>query len=707
MAQTCIDSFFAKKKKNVPCHPSKRRKIELMGTDNDKCSKLTADLDTKHGKSRSITIKPAAVPDVTEVTDQTDVIVNNDNTRSRSNVLTITSKSSTITDKITSVWDDQVDNAYITPRKRPLALPDVELNNGHDNIMTRRKKTLVKTKRLTSDNHPAKTIQVDAFFSAKKKLELIEKEVQVDTEQKDESDQEVAETLSSEKKELVDLISVIPTPMDKVSPLPPSPVEDLQEKSQLETTSDHLKGDNPPATTTPKDLPKRNNYPLKLSKMKSEAIKNKLKQSGQMSQLKGKLEELKCLIDKNKTVVSQAVSHDVEVEAQDMKPKRTSTLPAYQRFEYLTEPGTPTLTLPYTYKTLEGVHQSVEQVVSMLHNRSEICTFSKLQTAVQNITRKNFEMKALGQIKTIVPDTYIYRQEKNIPQYGMQLSSNYQLTVEPNLQVEDSTGPLTAEGKPMFSASLLLKRQNVFKKRLLAYLKEHHKKFLASLKIPLNVPDDKITRWHPLFQLDKVPEVIPAELPKPPEVKVYHSAKDVLEKQRGKLNPLVEKALSKVVAHNENEGTTKSQTNNVECSTSTSSNQTVATMKGIPPALLAKIRAKEAQRMEEALTRKPEEDTKIKIMNKLPEIIRTLRALFVTEKKMALPLDQVYKKIEENYKYGMSLKDVENHMNMLKELAPELVSIVEIKRGKYMKLDKNVDVQAVISKILNLSKAQC
>ncbi|KAI8759290.1 DNA replication factor Cdt1 [Biomphalaria glabrata] len=574
--------------------------------------------------------------------------------------------------------------------------------------MTRKKKTLVKTKRLTSDNHPAKTIHVDAFFSAKKKLELVEKEVQVDTEQKDESDQEVAETLSSEKKELVNLISVIPTPMDKVSPLPPSPVEDLQEKSQLETiTSDNLKGDNPPATTTPKDLPKRNNCPLKLSKMKSEAIKNKLKQSGQMSQLKGKLEELKSLIDKNKTVVSQAVSHDVEVEAQDMKPERTSTLPAYQRFEYLTEPGTPTLTLPYTYKTLEGVHQSVEQVVSMLHNRSEICTFSKLQTAVQNITRKNFEMKALGQIKTIVPDDYIYRQEKNIPQYGMQLSSNYQLTVEPNLQVEDSTGPLTAEGKPMFSASLLLKRQNVFKKRLLAYLKEHHKKFLASLKIPLNVPDDKITRWHPLFQLDKVPEVIPAELPKPPEVKVYHSAKDVLEKQRGRLNPLVEKALSKVVADSEKEGTTKSQTNNVECSASTSSNQTTATMKGIPPALLAKIRAKEAQRMEEALTRKPEEDTKIKIMNKLPEIIRTLRALFVTEKKMALPLDQVYKKIEENYKYGMSLKDVENHMNMLKELAPELVSVVEIKCGKYMKLDKNVDVQAVISKILNLSKAQC
>lgn len=50
--------------------------------------------------------------------------------------------------------------------------------------------------------------------------------------------------------------------------------------------------------------------------------------------------------------------------------------------------------------------------------------------------------------------------------------------------------------------------------------------------------------------------------------------------------------------------------------------------------------------------------------------------------------------------------EVEQHIDMLKELAPELVSVVEIKRGKFLKLDKNVDVQAVSNRILNLVKSR-
>ena len=51
--------------------------------------------------------------------------------------------------------------------------------------------------------------------------------------------------------------------------------------------------------------------------------------------------------------------------------------------------------------------------------------------------------------------------------------------------------------------------------------------------------DNKITRWHPKFKLDSVPEVPEDVLPQAPEIKIYHTAKDVLEKQRGKLNPRV------------------------------------------------------------------------------------------------------------------------------------------------------------------------
>ena len=40
--------------------------------------------------------------------------------------------------------------------------------------------------------------------------------------------------------------------------------------------------------------------------------------------------------------------------------------------------------------------------------------------------------------------------------------------------------------------------------------------FLASLNPPLVIPDAKILRWHPSFSLDTIPDVVEAELPKPP-----------------------------------------------------------------------------------------------------------------------------------------------------------------------------------------------
>lgn len=60
-------------------------------------------------------------------------------------------------------------------------------------------------------------------------------------------------------------------------------------------------------------------------------------------------------------------------------------------------------------------------------------------------------------------------------------------------------------------------------------------KFLSSLSRPLSVPDDKITRWHPKFSLDEVPDIPVDSLPEPPFVKKYQSAKDVLQDNRAKL----------------------------------------------------------------------------------------------------------------------------------------------------------------------------
>jgi hypothetical protein len=58
--------------------------------------------------------------------------------------------------------------------------------------------------------------------------------------------------------------------------------------------------------------------------------------------------------------------------------------------------------------------------------------------------------------------------------------------------------------------------------------------FLSKQNPPLRVPESMVTRWHPRFQLDSVPDIVAADLPQPPE-KVYQTAEQVLEAARGKL----------------------------------------------------------------------------------------------------------------------------------------------------------------------------
>ena len=53
-------------------------------------------------------------------------------------------------------------------------------------------------------------------------------------------------------------------------------------------------------------------------------------------------------------------------------------------------------------------------------------------------------------------------------------------------------------------------------------------------------------RWHPAFQLDSVPDVEEAELPKPPLTESYTTAQDVLNATQARLAPRVQRALEGV-----------------------------------------------------------------------------------------------------------------------------------------------------------------
>lgn len=63
--------------------------------------------------------------------------------------------------------------------------------------------------------------------------------------------------------------------------------------------------------------------------------------------------------------------------------------------------------------------------------------------------------------------------------------------------------------------------------------------FLASLNPPIVVPDDKLTRWHPRFNVDEVPNVKPSDLPQPPQTEKLTSAQEVLDRARALMTPKV------------------------------------------------------------------------------------------------------------------------------------------------------------------------
>ena len=63
--------------------------------------------------------------------------------------------------------------------------------------------------------------------------------------------------------------------------------------------------------------------------------------------------------------------------------------------------------------------------------------------------------------------------------------------------------------------------------------------FLATLNPPVVIPDDKLTRWHPRFSVDEVPNVQPCDLPQPPQTEKLTTAQEVLDKARLLMTPKV------------------------------------------------------------------------------------------------------------------------------------------------------------------------
>ncbi|NXG37256.1 CDT1 factor, partial [Dromaius novaehollandiae] len=369
--------------------------------------------------------------------------------------------------------------------------------------------------------------------------------------------------------------------------------------------------------------------------------------------------------------------------------------PAYQRFHTLAQDVPPGLTLPYKFKVLAEMFRSMDAIVGMLFNRSETVTFAKVKQGVQDVMHKQFEERHVGQIKAVYPASYRLRQEKNIPTFSSSIKkSDYQLTLEPVLGEEERM-----DGRPHLSASRLLERRKEFNHNLVHIVKQHHKAFMASLSPPMAVPDDKLMRWHPRFNVDEVPDITPAELPRPPRGDRLTTAQEVLTTARGMMTPKMEKALANMALK-----TAGASVGEPVVSSAASPASTSSALRGVSQALLERIRAKEAQKMQALMTRAPQQEERLAMLGRLPAMARVLRNVFVAEKKQALTLEVACARMTDSYDTQMSAGDMEKHLRLFAELLPDWVSVHAIRTDTYIKLDKGKDLSLVAERLARAAK---
>ncbi|XP_013190757.2 DNA replication factor Cdt1 [Amyelois transitella] len=378
--------------------------------------------------------------------------------------------------------------------------------------------------------------------------------------------------------------------------------------------------------------------------------------------------------------------------------KSPSKVPAYIRHASLAAPST-SLPLPHQYRFLAELFRGMETVVALLYNRNEKITFAKLKPSVQEMLKRNFTEKHLAQIKNLVPDFYNYEVQK-IKNFSTSAHKDaYELIISPNFPNDIK----------VMNPSVLLERRRFFYDTLLQLVKKHHAQFLSTLDPPMVIADNKLVRWHPEFELEKVPEVECAKLPELPNAEKYSSAQDVLAKARElfKCNTKMERALEKLVQAKargltaEEQKVTGISETKPEVNQPSTSGVTLLNpaLRNLPASLLEKVKAKQAAKALEAMTRSSEHEQKYRIYSRLPDLARTLRNIFVTERKNVLALNIILSKLDSSFKANVSANDLQKDIKVLTEEVPEWLKLHDVRNMTYLKLDKNADLNKILSKL--------
>lgn len=211
-------------------------------------------------------------------------------------------------------------------------------------------------------------------------------------------------------------------------------------------------------------------------------------------------------------VVNEKLSNSIATSAGSGNPKTqiSSTIKASQKVVAKTQQTRKlkpvSLPLPAKYRQLLDKFRHCDSIIGRLSNRNERCSFDRLVSAVECITKSRMTLRNLSQMVYVYPNAFKvkierYKDEQRIEREGMFVYPDFTDYPEADEHV-----------CPSFLARRLIK----FRRILLDRTLKAHEDYLQSLPTRISIEASKIRRWHPHFHLERnTPDIPTAKLPEP------------------------------------------------------------------------------------------------------------------------------------------------------------------------------------------------
>lgn len=421
------------------------------------------------------------------------------------------------------------------------------------------------------------------------------------------------------------------------------------------------------------------------------------------------------------------------------------------------------LPLPKKYERLHKLFQHTERVVGIMHIQGKRITLNEVLTNVQNKLKIEFSRRHFAQIVHVYGEAYILRLEKAwMPVGGIRNKNHsFEVVVEPNF-TDDIAGYLKPESpkkanvnplplvspvklvspmkgrllssalvsrpspskkscslavplprtpvldeRPKIQAWRAIVRSSIFKYRLQQIIKEQHVAFLEKIGISVKPEEgNSFMRYHPDFDFENVGDIAEAKLPDASvnDMVPHLSMKDLMKDAVDSINTLPQKVQDVI---EELKSPEKQFAFVRKVQVSLSPRKYVKECAGKPKgeSLLERIRAREREKKQADMLRDPKLELRKARLEKISlSLLRNITSFYAFRKVGCMKLSDLVEKM--NFNVGSTSKtEMEEHIALLCEIAPNHFNAVDVCGQKFIKLSNND--YAAISDIVRTELAKC